>query len=141
MTTVRNENLEMAVLAYKELNHNLEDSLARAHRFGQIVHALAYTRPVMCTVRQIAGAIERKPPTVSMYAKLYTMYPVLKDLLDTAEENETWDVSRLTGRNPLYPIRYVFTCSNCGSHSISKERESAPPAETAAPAAVLTEAS
>lgn len=126
MVRGRDENLELLQVTYQALHGLDKDRLAIAYKFGQIIDALAGTRPRLYSYAELGLAIDRSASTITLYAMLYRKYPTLADLQETAARMETWDVSRLAGRNPLVPPHFFFQCGACGSTDVAKKKGDKP---------------
>ena len=95
-------------------------SIVAAYRHGQVVDAL---HKAGYTWEELAEEIGRKWRTVKLYAMLYNKYDTEQELIEVADQLDTYNVAKLAGHTSMVPIQYVLHCTNCGTfEGIIRER-------------------
>lgn len=121
MAIFAGETLDQFIAEYGKLVRAGNGSLQAAYRFGSVVNALHG----LYTYKQLGGVIDRTGGMVAIYAKLARSYPNENALLRTADQLQTYDISRLAGGTPSASATYVMLCNHCGTiGEVSRHKES-----------------
>lgn len=88
-----------------------DDSLRAGYNLGQIIDALQN----IYTLSTMAEFCYRSESTLARYARLYRHYASIDDLLSTAHQIETFDISILVSGPAVVAMKYAYQCGTCGS--------------------------
>jgi hypothetical protein len=117
---VQVEGLDLFIERWEGLVRSGTMSLERAYEFGAVAKALHDLSRRTYSWESLGRLIDRKGPTVAIYAKLFEAYPHVKGLQAAAEALGTWDISKLAGVSKAAAWHYTYKCMNCGSDDIAK---------------------
>ncbi len=123
-TGAQMEGLDLLLEKWDRLVRAGTQSLTRAYEFGELAKALHDISSYTYSWAKLGRVIDRKGPTVAVYAKLYAAYPTVNGLLAAAEALDTYDISKLAGVSKAAAWHYSYLCKNCGSDDIARVRGS-----------------